>query len=236
MAKTIAIQASDGGSFTGYLAEPAAGANGGKSPGILVIQEIFGVNKVMRDICDDLAKQGYVALCPDLFWRQEPGVDITDKSKAEWDKAFQLFGGFDLDKGIEDLKASLAVLRRQPGCNGKAGTVGYCLGGRLAYLMACRSDVDAATGYYGVMLQDHLDEAKNIGKPLLLHCATEDKFVPKDAQEKIRAALKDHPQITLHEYQGNDHAFARVGGEHYDKAAADLANSRTAAFFKQHLS
>jgi carboxymethylenebutenolidase len=230
MAKTIMIGAHDGGSFSGYLAEPAAG----KGPGILVIQEIFGVNKVMRDICDDLAKQGYVALCPDLFWRQEPGVDITDKSKAEWDKAFALFGGFNLDLGVEDLKSSLAVLRKLTG--GKVGTVGYCLGGRLAFLMAARSDVDAATAYYGVMLADHLGEVKNIRKPLLMHCATEDKFVPKDAQAKVKAAVAANPQITLHEYQGNDHAFARVGGEHYDKQAADLANGRTAAFFKQHLS
>lgn len=231
MARSIEIQAHDGGRFTGYLAEPA----GGKGPGILVIQEIFGVNKVMRDICDDLAKQGYVALCPDLFWRQEPGIDITDKTKAEWDKAFALFNGFNLDKGIDDLKASLSVLRKLPGCSGKVGTVGYCLGGRLAYLMACRSDVDAAVGYYGVMLKDHLAEAKNIKKPLLLHCATEDKFVPKDAQATIAAELKKYPLVTRLDYQGNDHAFARVGGEHYDKAAADLANSRTAEFFKKHL-
>lgn len=231
MARSIEIQAHDGGRFTGYLAEPA----GGKGPGILVIQEIFGVNKVMRDICDGLAKQGYVALCPDLFWRQEPGIDITDKTKAEWDKAFALFNDFNLDKGIDDLKASLSVLRKLPGCSGKVGTVGYCLGGRLAYLMACRSDVDAAVGYYGVMLKDHLAEAKNIRKPLLLHCATEDKFVPKDAQATIAAELKKYPLVTRLDYQGNDHAFARVGGEHYDKAAADLANSRTAEFFKKHL-
>ena len=232
MANTVTIGAHDGGSFTGYLAEPASG----KGPGILVIQEIFGVNQVMRDICDDLARQGYVALCPDLFWRQEPGVDITDKSKAEWDKAFALFGGFNLDLGVEDLKSSLAVLRKLPGVSGKVGTVGYCLGGRLAFLMAARSDVDAAVAYYGVMLADHLGEVGAIKKPLLMHCATEDKFVPKDAQAKVKAAVAANPAITLHEYQGNDHAFARVGGEHYDKAAADLANGRSAAFFKQHLS
>ncbi len=233
MAKTITIQASDGsGSFTGYLAEPA----GGKGPGILVIQEIFGVNKVMRDVCDDLAAQGYVALCPDLFWRQEPGVDITDKSKAEWDKAFALFGGFNLDKGVDDLKASLAVLRKLPGVSGKAGTVGYCLGGRLAFLMACRSDVDAAVSYYGVMLAEHLGEVGSIKKPLLMHVATEDKFAPKDQQQKVKAAVATNANVTLHEYQGNDHAFARVGGEHYDKQAAELANSRSAEFFKKHLS
>lgn len=228
MAKTVTINATDGsGSFSAYVA-------GDKGPGILVIQEIFGVNKVMRDICDDLAAQGYVALCPDLFWRQEPGIDITDKSKEHWDKAFALFGGFNLDKGIDDLKAALAELRRLTG--GKVGTVGYCLGGKLAFLMAARSDVDAAVSYYGVGLADHSGEVASIKKPLLMHVATEDKFVPKEAQAKVKEAVAKNPNVTLHEYQGNDHAFARVGGEHYDKSAADLANGRSAAFFKQHLS
>lgn len=232
MGNQITIQASDGsGSFTGYLAEPA----NGKGAGILVIQEIFGVNKVMRDICDDLARQGYFALCPDLFWRQEPGVDITDKTKEEWDKAFALLNGFNVDKGIDDLKAGLAALRKVPGCTGKAGAVGYCLGGRLAYLMACRSDSDATVGYYGIYLQNHLDEAKSIRKPLMLHMANEDKFVPKEAQAQIKEGLKGRPLVTLHEYAGQDHAFARVGGEHYDKAAADLANQRTAEFFRKNL-
>ena len=232
MAKTVTITAHDGGSFSAYVAGDQNIGKGG--PGILVIQEIFGVNQVVREICDDLAKQGYVALCPDLFWRQEPGVDITDKSKAEWDKAFALFGGFDVDKGVEDLKSALASLRKLTG--GKVGTVGYCLGGKLAFLMAARSDVDAAVAFYGVGLADLTDEVKTIKKPLLMHCATEDKFVPKEAQAKVKAAVAGHPHVTLHEYQGNDHAFARVGGEHYDKAAADLANGRTATFFKTHLS
>jgi carboxymethylenebutenolidase len=229
MAKTVTINAQDGGSFSAYV---AGGQN--KGPGILVIQEIFGVNQVMRDICDDLAAQGYVALCPDLFWRQEPGVDITDKSQEHWDKAFKLFGGFDVDKGVDDLKSSLAHLRQMTGA--KVGAVGYCLGGKLAFLMATRSDVDAAVSYYGVGLADLTGEVAKIKKPLLMHVATEDKFVPKDQQAKVKAAVAGNTNVTLHEYEGNDHAFARVGGEHYDKDAAYAANTRTANFFKTHLS
>lgn len=227
MAKTVTINAHDGGSFSAYVA-------GSKGPGILVIQEIFGINEVMRDICDDLAAQGYTALCPDLFWRQEPGVDITDKTKEEWDKAFKLFSGFDVDKGVEDLKSSLAALRQMTG--GKVGTVGYCLGGKLAFLMAARSDVDAAVSYYGVGLADLTGEVPNIKKPLLMHVATEDKFVPKDQQARVKEAVAKNPNVTLHEYEGKDHAFARVGGEHYDRDAAFTANTRTAQFFKTHLS
>lgn len=120
----ITIKAKDGGSFSGYLALPKSG----KGPGVVVIQEIFGVNEVMRRISDDIAAQGYVALCPDLFWRQEPGIQITDKTEAEWQKAFQLYQGFDREKGIEDIKATIETLRAHSACTGKVGAVGFCLG------------------------------------------------------------------------------------------------------------
>ena len=219
------------GSFDAYVALPAQTP----APGILVIQEIFGVNQVMRDICDGLAAQGYVACCPDIFWRIEPGIDITDKTEAEWARAFELFGAFDVEKGVEDLKASLAALRDHDATNGKAGTVGYCLGGKMAFLMATRSDADCNVSYYGVGLDELLGEAENITKPTLLHIASEDQFVPKEAQQKIKAALSGHPQVTLHVYEGQDHAFAREGGAHYDAEAAKLANERSAACFKQNL-
>jgi len=228
---TVTITAADGGRFNAYLARPATGSG----PGILVIQEIFGVNAVMRQICDDLAAQGYVALCPDLFWRQEPGVDITDKSKAEWDKAFALFNGFNETAGVEDLIASLAALRDLPECTGRAGALGYCLGGRLAFLMATRSDADCAVSYYGVGLDKLLGEAAAITRPLMLHIAEKDRFVPPEAQAEIRARMASLPTVTVHVYPGLDHAFARVGGEHYDAAGAKLANDRTAAFLKTHL-
>ena len=150
-------------------------------------------------------------------------------------EVFELFSLFDVDKGIGDLEAGLAQLRRHPACTGKVGSVGYCLGGKLAYLMATRSDVDCSVGYYGVGIQDLLGEAKSIRKPLALHVAEKDQFVPPPAQEKIEQALKDNPLVTLYSYPGVDHAFARVGGAHYDAAAASLANSRTSEFLRRHL-
>ena len=228
----VTIRAADGGSFSAYLATPKSG----KGPGILLIQEIFGVNQVMRDLADGYAAQGYTVMCPDLFWRQEPGIQITDKTEAEWKKAFALAQGFNIDKGVDDLKATLATLRKHPACSGKVGSVGYCLGGKLAYLMATRSDSDANVGYYGVGIQDALGEAKSIKKPLLLHIAEKDQFVPPPAQTKIKEGLGANKLVTIYTYPGADHAFARVGGQHYDKKAADLANQRTAEFFKTHLS
>jgi len=204
-------------------------------PGVVVIQEIFGVNAVVRGVADWLASKGYFALAPDLFWRLEPGVDITDKTDAEWQKAFALMKRFDPDAGVQDIQSTITRLRAQPGVNGKVGAVGYCLGGLLAFLCAARTDTDATVGYYGVNIQDRLGEAPAIEKPLMLHIAGEDGFSSKAAQAQILAGLTDNPLIACHVYDGADHAFARPGGKHYDRAAATLANDRTEAFFRKYL-
>jgi carboxymethylenebutenolidase len=227
----ITITADDGGTFTAYLAKPA----GGSGPGIVVCQEIFGVNDVMRETCDALAREGYVALCPDLFWRQEPGIRITDRTEEEWAKAFELYKGFNERKGVEDLIATLNHLRGLEECTGKAGSIGYCLGGKLAYLMATRSNVDCSVSYYGVGIEKSLDEATAITKPLLMHVAEKDQFVPPEARERIIEAAGRINCITAHVYPGVDHAFARPGGAHYDASAAELANSRSKAFLAEHL-
>lgn len=190
----------------------------------------------MRAVADALAARGYLALCPDLFWRLKPGIQLTDKTKAEWDQAFALMNRFDADAGVKDIQATITQLRKLQGCTGKVGAVGYCLGGLLAYLTAARTDSDASIGYYGVNIQTKLAEAKTIRKPLMLHIAAKDQFVPLEAQKQIVDGLKSNPLVTIHIYPEMDHAFAREGGEHYDKACADLANGRTATFFRQHLS
>ncbi len=226
----ITIQGPDG-ELGGYLARPASGGGAG----VVVAQEIFGVNHFMRDVCDGLAAEGYMALCPDLFWRQEPGIQLTDQTDAEWARAFELYQGFDLDAGMGDLQAAISTLRGMDGCSGQVGGVGYCLGGLLAYLMGARTDIDCAAGYYGVGIEGKLDEGANISKPLLLHVATEDQFCSKEAQAQIHEGLDGNAQVTIHDYQGMDHAFARPGGAHYDEAAATLANRRTVEFFKASL-
>jgi carboxymethylenebutenolidase len=228
--QTLSIKTQDG-DFSAYVARPAATS----APAIVVIQEIFGVNAVMRKIADDLAAQGYLAICPDLFWRIEPGIDITDQSPAEWAKAFELYTAFNVDQGIDDIAATIKAIRNDAGCNQKVGAVGYCLGGLLSYLTAARTDIDAAVSYYGVGIDGKLDEAAKISAPMLLHVAEKDQFVPAAAQAAMAKVLINGPSLSLHTYPGCDHAFARPGGEHYDAAAAKLANDRTAAFFKKTL-
>jgi carboxymethylenebutenolidase len=222
----INIQATDGsGSFMAYVAKPEAGTG----PAVVVIQEIFGVNKDVRSKVEGWAKKGYVAIAPDLFWRQEPGVQLTDGSEAEWQKAFQLYQGFNVDSGVADLHATIAAVRGHS--TGKVGTVGYCLGGLLAYLCATRTDATANVGYYGVGIEGRLAEAGSIKGPLMLHVAVEDKFVDKAAQAKLKDGLATNGHVTILDYEGQDHAFTRLNGQHYDEAAATLANARTEGFF-----
>jgi len=226
----ITIHAADGGGFSAYLATPKSG----KGPGIVVIQEIFGVNPWIRQIADRYAAAGYVAMAPDLFWRIQPGIQLTDKGE-DFQKALGLMQKLDGAKAVEDIQATIAALRRNPACTGRVGAVGYCLGGSLAYRTAARTDVDASVGYYGVGIEGILADAATIKKPLMLHIAEKDQFVPPEAQAKIKGALKDNPHVTLHSYAGADHAFARDGGDHFDAAKAELANRRTAEFFHQNL-
>jgi len=231
MTEEIEIPSRDGGVFKAYVAMP----HHRPAPCVLVIQEIFGVNPEMREKCNELARQGFIAVCPDLFWRMEPGVQLTDKSEEEWQRAFKFFQDFDINKGIEDLRATAHAFKGHADCTGHVGCVGYCLGGKLAYLMAARSSVDCSVSYYGVGLGDLLGEAPLIKKPLMLHIAEEDEYVPAAEQKKIREGLKKYKNIKIHSYPGVNHAFARGGGVNYDLEAAIKANDRTFAFLKASL-
>jgi carboxymethylenebutenolidase len=232
MSFNLTIPSHDGKSFGAYMARAAAA----RAPALIIIQEIFGVNAGLRQMCDEWAARGYHAICPDLFWRQEPGVEISDKTPQEWQKALALLGGFDLDNGIKDLISTLDVARRMDGGNGKAGTIGFCLGGKLAFYMAAKSDADCNVSYYGIELEKALGLVPAIAKPLLMHIAAEDKFVSRDEQMKIRAGVSANPRITAYVYEGVNHAFARVNGEHYDAGAAKLAEARTEEFLAKNLS
>jgi carboxymethylenebutenolidase len=227
----VTIESFDGGEFGGYFALPACG----RGAGLVLLQEIFGVNDVMRDTADWYAARGFAVVCPDLFWRQQPNVELTDKTEEDWQRAFALYQGLDEAKAVEDAAAALKFLRGHAACDGRAGAVGYCLGGKLAYLLAARFSPDCAVGYYGVGIDAALGEASNIRGSVMLHVAGRDQFCPPEAQAKIHAALDSHPLVTLHDYSEQDHAFARAGGEHYDAGAAELANLRTVEFFARHL-
>jgi len=225
---TISINVADG-AFDAYVSKPASG----EGPAIIVIQEIFGVNPWIREVADRYAALGYVAVAPDLFWRIRPGIQLNDRDPAELQQAFDLFGQFDIAKGVADIQATIDAARIMS--TGKVGAVGFCLGGLLSFLTACRTDADAVSSYYGVSIDNFLGEAANISKPTLVHIAGEDKFVSKEAQDKIIAGLAGNSSVTVFTYAGQEHAFARDRGEHYDANSAKLANERTEDLFRRAL-
>ena len=231
MSETARISTLDGdGAFDCYLARPA----GPPTAAIVVIQEIFGVNAGIRRKCDRLAEAGYLALAPDLFWRLEPGVELDPDIEGEFNAALELMGRFDQDLGVRDIEATIRFARNSEGCR-KVGAVGYCLGGRLAYMTAARTDADASVGYYAVGIDNLLREKHAIANPLLLHIPTADGFVPPEVQAQMHQGLDDHPKVTLHDYEGLDHGFATEMGKRRDDAGAELADRRTMDFFAAHL-
>jgi carboxymethylenebutenolidase len=221
------------GTFKAYFA-PAAG--GAPAPCVLVCQEIFGINHEMRRICETLSQMGYTAICPDLFWRIDPGIELDPTKEPELQKAFDLFGKFDIDKGVQDIQDTITHARTLKETTARVGAIGYCLGGLLAFLTACRTDADCAVGYYGVNIDKFLPECKGITKPLILHIAGDDQFVSKEQQEAVIHGLQGNAHVTTYHYPGAPHAFARqTDSGHYRAEAATEANRRTEDLLRKHL-
>jgi carboxymethylenebutenolidase len=231
MKEHITIERHDG-AFAAYIAKPKTSP----APAVVVLQEVFGVNADIRKTCDELAGQGFIAVAPDLFWRQEPGVDLNHWSDAEWKKGLALYTAYNRDKGVRDIVATAHAAGQLEGASGKVGVMGFCLGGLMTFLTAAREKIDAAVAYHGGETEKYLDEADKITAPMLMHLAEEDEFISKEAQTKIKAALSNKPNVEIYSYPGCNHAFARHTGTHYNAAAAAKANGRTWQFLHDHLS
>lgn len=208
--------------FKGYLALPATGSG----PGLVLCQEIFGVNANMQAIADLYAEEGYMVLVPDLYWRLQPGITLTDAAE-DMPAALGYYQRFDEATGMQDVQLAISCLRGMAGASGKVGVLGYCLGGKLAYLAASQTDADVAVGYYGVGIEQALPQMAALRCPLTLHIAEQDAFCPPAAQAEILAAASTQPLAKTYVYAGVDHAFARLGGAHYHAPSAQMAYSRT---------
>jgi carboxymethylenebutenolidase len=225
------VQLAENDDYKGLLGIPDQTPVGG----LIIIQEIFGINHVMQELVERYTSLGFLTLCPDLFWRFEPGILLDDRKEEDWAQASKYYQAFSEDQGIHDLKLALSFLKTHALCTGKVGTMGFCLGGKLAYLMATRSNADCNVSYYGVGIQNNLNESGSIQNPLLCHLAEKDSFVPIEAQAQIIDHFKDSDLVTIHQYAGVDHAFARMGGANYNEAAAAQANQRSLDFLRSNL-
>src|ERR1700733_2793170 len=230
MKDRITIEGQDG-AFAAYLARPKMLP----APAVVVLQELFGVNADIRKTCDELADQGFIAVAPDLFWRQESGVDLSVTSEPDWQHGLRLNQAYDRDAGATDVKDTVNVVAKLPGCTGRGAVLGYCLGGLLVFLTAVRYGIDAGVAYHGGDTEKYLGEVDGLRAPLLMHLAEDDEFISKSAQAQIKAALAKKPNTTVYRYPGPNHAFSRHNGTHYNATAAGLANGRTREFLHQQL-
>jgi carboxymethylenebutenolidase len=230
MENHIVIHGKDG-DFAAYIARPDTLS----APAVVVLQELFGVNADIREHCDVLAKLGFIAVAPDLFWRQEPGVDLDVRSQQAWDHGLRLYQAYDRDAGVRDIADTIKATAALPACDGKVAVLGYCLGAMMAFLSAVRGKVDAVVAYHGGDTDKYLGEAGGLHAPLLMHLGEEDEFISKPAQAAIKAALAGKPDVAIYSYPGQRHAFSRNNGAHYNAAAATLANERTHEFLNREL-
>ena len=226
----LTIEGRDG-AFGAYIARPKTLP----APTVVVLHEVFGVNADIRKTCDELAEQGFIGIAPDLFWRQEPGVDLSVTSELDWQHGLHLYQAYDRDAGARDVKHTANFVAKLPECTGRVAVLGYCLGGLMTFLTAVRYGVDAAVVYHGGDTEKYLAEVNGLDAPLLMHLAEEDEFISKPAQAEIKAALASKPNATVYSYPGQHHAFARHDGAHYDAASAALANGRTSEFLHEQL-
>ena len=230
---TIELASEAGKAFRAYLAVPARPSG----HGVVILQEIFGINANIRGIANEYASAGYIAIAPDLFWRQQPGVELDPSKPEDRETATALMKRLDQSRAVDDALLAAAHVRSLPAFSGKVGAVGYCLGGKLAYLLATHAGIDAAVSYYGVGIQGALDQVPRLKCRMLLHIAGQDHLCPPEAQAALKKAFAPvGDRVSILEYPDAGHAFARKGGATYNEAAARRANEATRLFFSTELS
>lgn len=223
------------GSFRAYRALPARIP----APGLVLLHYICGVNRPTRQTADWFAAQGFDVLVPDLFWRQAPGLELNnDPAKpdpAQTKRALELNQLFDDAAAMRDVQASIAHLRGLRSCNGSVAVLGYCLGGRLAYLSAAQTDADVNVAYYGVNVAKYLGAAPASLRPLLMHFGGDDPHVPEEERLETIRALSSRPNAVMTVHGGVGHQFALPNSPSFNKPAAERADRLSLDFIRGYL-
>jgi carboxymethylenebutenolidase len=227
----IDIPIAGGAGFSGYLSLPP----NGPGPGIVLAPEIWGVNEHIRAVADQYALSGFTVLAPDVFWRLSPRVDLDYDEKGNA-QAFGYYQKVDTAQAAADVADAVAALRKLPECSGKVATLGYCLGGQLAYRAAALSRADAAVCFYGGGIDQHLNIADQITQPILFHYAADDAHITPEKVAPVKAAFTGKANATFFDYPGAGHGFncwGRKAG--YNQRASALATGRTLIFLAENL-
>ena len=218
------------GKFGAYLAIPHTQ----KGPGIVLIQEIFGVNEHIRSVAEQYAADGYLVIAPDLFWRSGHRIELT-YDEAGWKRAVELMNATDVGKAQKDIELAIDALKAQPGLDGGIASIGYCFGGLLSYHTAANGLVDVAIAYYGGGIQNQLDRADEIEVPLLMHFGEQDSHIPLEAVEKIAERFDTNDNVEIVVYPEAEHGFNCSHRDSYNQRAAAEAHGNTLFFLGMEL-
>jgi carboxymethylenebutenolidase len=254
------IAEEDGKEFRAHIEYPP---NGAKGPGLILLHEVYGVNDSLKEVARDYARKGFVVMCPNMYWRlnpdasyrpQSPNEELTDDLKRQREESYALMEGMDYNLVGPDMQTAIDYLRNDPACTGKVGAMGVCLGGRCAFLAAAETDLDAGVALYATRFKGDLPKAPDVSKPFIFIVPGRDPYVTEEektglvgiassSQFHVPGKLSSppvanpagNPNIATHVFPFQDHAFARVGGLHYDATCAGLAHSLATDLLKSAL-
>jgi carboxymethylenebutenolidase len=227
---TRTVKTHDGGSMPAVVALPASGSG----PGLVLLQEIFGITDYIKSRARDLADLGYVVVVPELYWRLGPNVATDERTEAGLQEAFGYFGKLDVPRAVDDAIATVEHVRAMPETRGKAGVLGFCLGGRLAYEVGVQTTPDVIVSYYGAGIPDRLDDADKLVSPVIFHFGGADPYLPPDQAERIRAAFAERPSTEIHMHEGAGHAFDNFRSPmFYHQPAAEESWPQTTDFLER---
>jgi carboxymethylenebutenolidase len=230
-ASWISVKNTRNEQFDAYVSLPPTG----RGPGLVILQEIFGVNEHIRAVADQYATDGYCVIAPDIFWREGRKIELAYDPQG-FERGLGLLGKLDIDQTAIDLQATVTALKQLSACTGKVGSLGFCMGGLLSFIAAAEAGVDTAVCYYGGGIHQHLDRAKKIRCPVLFHFADQDAYIPQQAVQAVRKSLGGRKNVRVIVHAGVDHGFNCWRRPAWNQVTAARARGQSLVHLSESLS